>query len=38
MVDPMADPTKMMELMKMSRIGMRGMTTNPADPMENLTT
>jgi hypothetical protein len=34
----MADLTKMMELMKTSRIGMRGMMTNPADPAENLTT
>jgi hypothetical protein len=38
MVDPMADPTKMTEQMKMSRIGTRGMMTNPADPTENPTT
>jgi hypothetical protein len=35
---PMADLTKMMELMEMSRIGTRGMTMNPADLVENLTT
>jgi hypothetical protein len=34
----MADLTKMTELMKTSRIGTRGMTTNPVDPTENLTT
>jgi hypothetical protein len=38
MADPMVDPMKMMELMKMSRIGTRGMTMNLADPAENQTT
>jgi hypothetical protein len=36
MADPMVDPMKMTELMEMSRIGMRGITTNPADLVENL--
>jgi hypothetical protein len=35
-IPPMAD--LMADLMKTSRIGMRGMTTNQADPTENLTT
>jgi hypothetical protein len=38
MADLMADPMKMTELMETSRIGMRGMTINPADLTENLTT
>jgi hypothetical protein len=38
MADPMADPTKMTELMMMSRIGTRGMMTNPTGPAENRTT
>jgi hypothetical protein len=38
MADPMVDLTKMTELMEMSRIGTRGMTMNPADLTENLTT
>jgi hypothetical protein len=35
---PMADLMKMTELMKTSRMGTRGMTTDPVDPAENLTT